>query len=113
VSVFFHSVPKQTDQGMTLKHPGWKNGEVEMAVTLGNSMSLQATGTINSWALIQVSLKARTIRLRNMAINALHEWGRDRWPPAAESALKDALHGEPEDNVRQRLQDLLAGRLED
>ena len=48
-----------------------------------------------------------------MAINALHEWGRDRWPPAAESALKDALRGEPEDDVRQRLQDLLAGHLED
>ena len=48
-----------------------------------------------------------------MAINALHKWGRDRWPPAAEFALNDALRGEPEDDVRQRLQDLLAGRLED
>jgi hypothetical protein len=43
-----------------------------------------------------------------MALNALGEWPRDRWPDGAEGALTQLLFQEPDDKVRKRVQELLA-----
>jgi len=65
------------------------------------------------WDLIEIGLRARTVRLRNMAINALRDWGRGAWPEGAEDAVRDAFTREPEADVRERFRMLLAGRLKD
>lgn len=65
------------------------------------------------WDLLKVALRSRTIRPRNMAIQALNAWGRTAWPADAEAALKEALRLEPDDDTREDLRDLLARRLAD
>jgi hypothetical protein len=65
------------------------------------------------WDLIKIGLRARSVRTRNMAINALRDWGRDAWQDDAEPELSAALRREPDDEVRNRLSDLMAGRLDD
>jgi hypothetical protein len=65
------------------------------------------------WDLLKVALRSRTIRPRNMAIQALNAWGRTAWPADAEAALKKALRLEPDDHTRDDLRDLLARRLAD
>jgi hypothetical protein len=65
------------------------------------------------WDLIKVGLRARGVRARNMAINALRDWGRDAWPNEAETELGTALKRETDDEIRDRLSDLIAGRLKD
>jgi hypothetical protein len=62
------------------------------------------------WDLIRVALRGRTNRLRNMAIKALHAWGREAWPPDAVSEIATALQREPDDKVRRRLDNLANGR---
>jgi hypothetical protein len=41
------------------------------------------------------------------------EWERDAWPNDAKTELGTALKTEPDDEIRDRLSDLIAGRLED
>lgn len=62
------------------------------------------------WDLIRVALRGRTNRLRNMAIKALHAWGREAWPPDAVSEIATALQREPDDKIRRRLDALANGR---
>lgn len=63
--------------------------------------------------LIKVALKGRSVRLRNMAIRALHAWGREAWPSDAAGEVEAAAAREPDEDVRQRFRDLLAGTLRD
>ncbi len=62
------------------------------------------------WPLIEVGLRGRTIRARNMAHRALAAWERTQWPDQALFALKTALNREPDEEVAQRIQALLNGR---
>lgn len=62
------------------------------------------------WDLLKVALRSRTIRPRNMAIQALDAWGHNAWPADAEAALKEALRLEPDDDTREDLRNLLAQR---
>jgi hypothetical protein len=61
------------------------------------------------WPIVKAALTGRTIRLRNMAINALASWGEESWPPDAKTALHDARDGEPQEEVRARMTRLLSG----
>jgi hypothetical protein len=63
--------------------------------------------------IIEMGLRGRSIRLRHMTINALRDWGRDRWPAGTEDFVRAALVREPEQDVQNRLKLLLAGRLTD
>lgn len=65
------------------------------------------------WDLLKVGLRGRTVRARNMAINALRDWGQHVWPSGAMEELRRAAEREPDDDVRQRLQSLAAGQLHD
>lgn len=62
------------------------------------------------WTLIEVGLRGRTIRARNMAHRALAAWDRAQWPPEAEALLRVALDKEPDAEVAQRIEALIAGR---
>ena len=63
------------------------------------------------WDLIRVGLRGRSIRLRNMALNALNAWDRDAWPSDARAALEAAREREPDDEIRARISRLLEGPL--
>jgi hypothetical protein len=65
------------------------------------------------WDLIKVGLHGRARRIRNMAINALRDWGREAWPSDAMAELGLAAEREPDDKIRQRLHDLMNGKLID
>lgn len=65
------------------------------------------------WTLIEVGLRGRTIRARNMALKALAAWDRAQWPVEAEERLRTALAAEPDAKVAQRIEALLAGRFHD
>jgi hypothetical protein len=65
------------------------------------------------WDLLKVALKGRTIRLRNMAINALRDWGKPAWPPDALAEIEAAERREPDTKVRARFRALLDGTLRD
>jgi hypothetical protein len=60
------------------------------------------------WTAIEVGLRCRVTRTRNMALAALGEWPRDRWPDGAQEALTQLLFQEPDDKVRKRVRELLA-----
>jgi len=62
------------------------------------------------WSLIEVGLRARTIRARNMAHRALAAWDRAQWPAEAEARLRTALAKEPDAEVAERIEALIAGR---
>lgn len=61
------------------------------------------------WPLIEVGLRGRTIRTRNMAHKALEAWDRRQWPPEATSHLETALASEPDEEVADRIRNLLQG----
>ena len=60
------------------------------------------------WDLVKIALRGRTIRLRNMALNALAAWGRNTWPSDAVDVLRIALEKEPDNEVRERIRAALA-----
>lgn len=62
------------------------------------------------WPLIEVGLRGRTIRARNMAHRALDAWDRTQWPEQAIFVLKTALTKEPDQEVAQRIRALIDGR---
>ena len=62
------------------------------------------------WDVVKVAMRGRTIRCRNMALNALAAWGRDAWPADAEDVLTRALEIEPDDTVRNRIRAVLTGK---
>ena len=49
------------------------------------------------------------VRSRNMALNTLAAWGPEAWPEDVRSVLAMALSAEPDDDVRERIDRLLAG----
>ena len=63
------------------------------------------------WDLLKVGLRGRAVRARNMAINALRDWGQDAWPADAKDELRLAAARETEEDVRERFEKLIAGRL--
>lgn len=64
--------------------------------------------------LIAAGLQSPDVRNRNMALKALSEWGRDRWPEGMAALLGQARDREPDAEVRRRIENVLAGRpLED
>lgn len=59
--------------------------------------------------LVRVGLKSPVVRNRNMALRALAEWGKDRWPEGMEAALAESIAVEPDDDVRGRMEKVAAG----
>jgi hypothetical protein len=60
--------------------------------------------------LIATGLQSPVTRNRNMALRALSEWGQDEWPASVPALLKQARDCEPESEVRERIENVLAGR---
>lgn len=61
------------------------------------------------WDLIRTGLRSPVVRNRNMALRALGACPKDQWAPEAEMALRRALREEPEEDVRELIQQVLAG----
>jgi hypothetical protein len=60
------------------------------------------------------ALRSPVVRSRNLALRTLTAWGRDAWSPSVEPALWAARGAEPVDDVRARVERVLAGQpLED
>ncbi|MGH9225956.1 MAG: hypothetical protein ACRD2W_19700 [Acidimicrobiales bacterium] len=64
----------------------------------------------SGWPLVRAGLSSPVIRNRNLALRALHGWGRPAWPADAESLLRKAGQREPELEVRRRIERLLSGQ---
>jgi hypothetical protein len=62
------------------------------------------------WSLIRAGIRSPVIRNRHMALRALSPWGIARWPSGAESILRASLADEPDEDVRDEIQLLLAGK---
>jgi hypothetical protein len=60
--------------------------------------------------LIETGLRCQTIRNRNVALKALAEWGKEMWPANVISLLESARDREPDQDVRRRITNALAGR---
>lgn len=58
-------------------------------------------------SLVLTGLKSPVIRNRNMAINVLEKWGRKSWPEGITKALTELSEAEPDDDVRERIEELL------
>jgi hypothetical protein len=64
----------------------------------------------HGWELVRAGLRSPSVRNRNIALNSLGAWGRENWPPEAEMALHRALREEPSDDVKMRIEKVLAGQ---
>ena len=62
----------------------------------------------HGWTLIKTGLKSPVVRHRNMALNAIEEWGRESWPDETENVLAQAMEVETDESLRERLTNLLA-----
>lgn len=60
--------------------------------------------------LIEAGLRSPVIRNRNMALKALSEWGKEKWSEGMTAILEQARDGEPDADVRWRIENVLAGR---
>ena len=65
------------------------------------------------WPHVRTALASPVIRSRNMALDTLAAWGSEAWPDEVRPALTAALSAEPDDDVRQRIESLLAGQTMD
>lgn len=61
------------------------------------------------WDLVRIGLRNRVCGVRNAAIGVLGEWEREAWPPDAPEELRSAAAREPDDAIRQRIEDLMSG----
>jgi hypothetical protein len=61
-------------------------------------------------SLIETGLRCATIRNRNMALKALSEWKKENWPSNVVSLLKVAFEREPDQEVKRRMGNVLAGK---
>lgn len=59
-------------------------------------------------SLVHAALRSPVIRNRNMALNALEAWGEAHWGPDTQQLLERARQTEPRDDVRVRIQKILA-----
>jgi hypothetical protein len=62
------------------------------------------------WSLIRAGIRSPVIRNRHMALRALSPWGIERWPSGAEGVLRATLADEPDKDVREEIELLLAGK---
>lgn len=62
------------------------------------------------WSLVEVAVRGRSVRLRNMAIRALDAWGKPNWPAEAPRLVREAMNREPRADLRESFDDILAGR---
>ncbi len=62
------------------------------------------------WSLIRAGIRSPVIRNRHMALRALSPWGIERWPSGAEGVLRATLADEPNTDVRDEIELLLAGK---
>ena len=60
--------------------------------------------------LIEAGLRSPVIRNRNMALKALSEWGKEKWSAGMTAVLEQARDGEPDADVRRRIENVIAGR---
>lgn len=65
------------------------------------------------WPLIRAGLRSPVIRNRNMALQALGTWGRERWPAEAQALLEQAAREEVNDGVSERIGRVRAGDEDD
>ena len=63
----------------------------------------------SGWDFLAAGLRNRVVRHRNMAIRALRDWPRNRWPAGAEAALEALITDEVRDGVRRFASDVLRG----
>jgi hypothetical protein len=63
----------------------------------------------NGAILIEAGLKSPVVRNRNMALNALAAWSQEGWPGGLERALEQAAGCEPNEDVRERMRQVLRG----
>ena len=61
------------------------------------------------WKLIEAALNSPVIRNRNMAMKALSDWGRQRWPADARRVVEEAFRNEPDEEVKADLGRLKEG----
>jgi hypothetical protein len=59
--------------------------------------------------LVAAALGSPVVRNRNMALKALSEWGQDKWPAEAASALRAAEAAEPDEDVKKEMRKVIAG----
>jgi hypothetical protein len=59
---------------------------------------------------MKIGLLSPVVRNRNMVLKALEEGPTESCPADAESELREAIRREPRDDVRQSIENLLAGR---
>ncbi|WFU05754.1 hypothetical protein QA648_21545 (plasmid) [Rhizobium sp. CB3171] len=60
------------------------------------------------WTFIAAGLQSPVVRNRNMSIRAISGWDRKNWPQEALAALKRLKEIEPNGDIRNRIEDLLA-----
>ncbi len=61
------------------------------------------------WALIRTGIQSPVTNNRHMALRSLSPWGNAAWPEDAEALLTHALENEPDEEVRKRIETVLAG----
>ncbi|KJZ17197.1 hypothetical protein TW80_17310 [Loktanella sp. S4079] len=85
---------------------------IEYAAHSALDFILQDLGNFpgKGWDFVKVGLRSPVIRNRNMAVRALSAWGKDNWPYEANEHLKKAISDEPEADVQNRSENVLAGR---
>ena len=59
--------------------------------------------------LVEAGLNCPTIRNRNMALKALSEWGEGKWPANMISLLNESREREPDQELRRRIDNVIAG----
>ena len=64
----------------------------------------------HGYSLIATGLKSPVVRNRNMALEALSAWGEAKWPDGTKEQLKSALEKEPDEKVRKRIEEVIAGK---
>jgi len=62
------------------------------------------------WTFIDAGLQSPVVRNRNLSIRALSGWDRKDWPQEAVAALKRLMETEPNGDIRNRIEDLLASK---
>jgi hypothetical protein len=60
--------------------------------------------------LLKAALKSRVVRLRNMAVKVLQDWGQENWLPDMAEAVRAAEMVEPCEDVKRRMTRLLTGQ---
>jgi hypothetical protein len=61
------------------------------------------------WEFVEAGLQSPVVSNRNMALRAINAWGREHLPQQAELVLKATLRAEPDDDVRDSIEKVLAG----